>query len=268
MRACTRAARSSLKSARRIPACCAPVSAASVAVNRSSSALAASARPQRQLTTSAQLSATATTAQSSLNDPQDDAAQQQLDLGNQALQTGDLDTAGKHYKKSLEIKPTSIGHYNMGVVLYSQSDLAGAIKEFEASLTLFDPSIKPPPIPDDINEPFAPLTPAQQTLADTHMNLGAAYILSTPPRPDKALEHLQRALMMNPEDGEVCFNLAAVLEATGEEEEAMLAYQKAEKLGIERAQVNIRNLGAKLLAKARKEEEEKEAQTSKAKADE
>lgn len=81
----------------------------------------------------------------------------------------------------------------------------------------------------------------------------------------------------------MCFNLAAVLEATGEEEEALVAYQRAEKLGIERAAVNIRNvsvwrlfnsamtiqirrtdwlicwhkIGAKLLGKIRQEEEEK-----------
>ena len=79
-------------------------------------------------------------------------------------------------------------------------------------------------------------------LADTHTNLGAAYILSQPPRADKALEHLQMALSISPDDGEVCYNLAAVLEATGEEEEALVAFQRAEKLGIERAAVNIRNV--------------------------
>ncbi|KAK4048861.1 hypothetical protein OIO90_005669 [Microbotryomycetes sp. JL221] len=202
--------------------------------------------------------ATATTPTSSVLDPQNDAAQHQLDLGNQALQKGDFDSAQQHYNKSLQIKPSSIAHYNMGVVMYSQSNLNGAIESFESCLKLFDPSIKPPPIPDDINQAFEALTPAQQTLADTHMNLGAAYILSTPPRPDKALEHLQRALIMNPEDGEVCFNLGAVLETTGELQEAMLAYQKAEKLGIERASVNIRNLGAKILGKAREEEEQQQ----------
>ena len=51
------------------------------------------------------------------------------------------------------------------------------------------------------------LSPAQIMLADTHTNLGAAYILSTPPRPDKALEHLQQALMLSPEDGEVSFEI-------------------------------------------------------------
>ena len=38
------------------------------------------------------------------------------------------------------------------------------------------------------------------------------------------------------------FHSAAVLEATGEIEEALIAFQRAEKLGIERAKTNIRNV--------------------------
>lgn len=93
-----------------------------------------------------------------------------------------------------------------------------------------------------VNASTEPLSPAEIILADTHTNLGAAYILSTPPRPDLALEHLQKALMINPDDGECCFNLAAVLEATGDDEEALIAYTRAEKLGIDRAKVNVVNV--------------------------
>ena len=41
---------------------------------------------------------------------------------------------------------------------------------------------------------------------------------------------------------QVCYNLAAVLEATGELEEAMVAFERAQKLGIDRAQINVRNV--------------------------
>ena len=41
---------------------------------------------------------------------------------------------------------------------------------------------------------------------------------------------------------QVCYNLAAVLEATGELDEAMVAFERAQKLGIDRAQINIRNV--------------------------
>ncbi|ORY69170.1 hypothetical protein BCR35DRAFT_308199 [Leucosporidium creatinivorum] len=195
-------------------------------------------------------------------DPQTDAAQQALDKGTIALQNGELEEAKKLYQQSLEIKESSIAHYNLGVVHYQLSSLPSAILSFESSLRLTPPTVKAPEIPEDPTKPLPMLTPAQIVLADTHTNLGAAYILSTPPRPDKALEHLQQALMISPEDGEVCFNLAAVLEATGELEEAMIAFQRAEKLGIERAAINIRNLGAKLLGKKREEEEAEAAKTA------
>lgn len=102
--------------------------------------------------------------------------------------------------------------------------------------------------------------------------MGFCSILSTPPQADKALENMQKALEINPDDGEVCYNLgqshdsvrtlpsrrnkgsdpillyrpAAVLEATGELEEALIAFQRADKLGIERAKTNIRNVSDSL----------------------
>lgn len=135
------------------------------------------------------------------------------------------------------IKDTAIGHYNLGVVQYQLQDLPKAIESFKRSLELAPVSTSTAETPA-----FYPPTPAQIVLADTHQNLGAAYILSTPPRPDLALSHLQEALEIMPDDGEVCFNLGAVLEATGEIEEALVAYRRARTLGIERASVNERNV--------------------------
>ena len=120
---------------------------------------------------------------------------------------------------------------------YQLQDLSSAIKSFHRSLTLTPATTPDAPASDE-------LTPGQLVLADTHTNLGAAYILSSPPRPDLALEHLQKALEINPDDAELVYNLAAVLEATEDEEEALVAYQRAESLGIERAAVNIRNVSS------------------------
>lgn len=82
---------------------------------------------------------------------------------------------------------------------------------------------------------------------------------------------------MNPDDGEVAYNIGAVLEVTGEEEEALVAFERASKLGITRALDKMRNVSlggvegrtregadalccvqveAKLLEKKLKEEEE------------
>lgn len=63
----------------------------------------------------------------------------------------------------------------------------------------------------------------------------------------------------------MCFNLAAVLEASGEEEEALVAYTRARGLGIERAAVNERNTAAKLLGKRLKEEQDRAKEDSEGK---
>ncbi|GAA5852303.1 hypothetical protein JCM8547_006729 [Rhodosporidiobolus lusitaniae] len=197
-------------------------------------------------------SASTTAGPSSSFDPQEVAAQQALDEGTEALQQGDFEGAQKAYKKSVAVKATSIGYYNLGVVQYQLQQLPLAIASFEKSLSLTPEGVKVT-LPDPA-APIPELTPAQIILADTHTNLGAAYILSKPPNPAKALEHLQKALMVNPDDGEVCYNLAAVLEATGELEEALVAFQRAAKLGIQRAEANIRNVSAKIIGKKREEE--------------
>ncbi|GAA5907372.1 tetratricopeptide repeat protein [Sporobolomyces salmoneus] len=212
--------------------------------------------PSASSTSSAQIMATPTSPTSTSFDPQTVSAQEALDEGTRYLEQGDFEKAATHYKKSIEIKETAIAHYNLGVVQYQLQQLPPSIASFEKSLSLTDPSVKPT-LPDPA-APLPELTPAQIILADTHTNLGAAYILSKPPRPEKALEHLQKALMINPDDGEVCYNLAAVLEATGELDEAMIAFERAQKLGIERAQINIRNLGGKILAKKREEAEKEQ----------
>lgn len=53
--------------------------------------------------------ASSTTAASSSFDPQTVSAQASLDLGNGALEVGDLVQAELHYRKSLVIKSTAIG---------------------------------------------------------------------------------------------------------------------------------------------------------------
>lgn len=87
--------------------------------------------------------------------------------------------------------------------------------------------------------------------------------MDSPPRPDLALFHLQQALEINPDDPEVVFNLAAILEATGDDtaslEEALVAYERAVTLGVESAKVNIKSLSAKIEARKLKEEAEEKA---------
>jgi len=57
---------------------------------------------------------------------------------------------------------------------------------------------------------------------------------------------------LSPEDPEIAFNLAAVLEATGQLEEALKQYKRSNEYGVERAAMHIRNVSAKILGKSMK----------------
>ncbi|KAL4072988.1 hypothetical protein V8B97DRAFT_1916900 [Scleroderma yunnanense] len=80
---------------------------------------------------------------------------------------------------------------------------------------------------------------------DTHTNLASAIAVS-----------------LAPKDPEIAFNLAAVLEATGQLEEALTYYKHAKEHGVERAAMHIRNVSAKILgktmARAQAQEEQSE----------
>jgi TPR repeat protein len=90
--------------------------------------------------------------------------------------------------------------------------------------------------------------------------------MSKPPRPADAIKHLTSALELAPEDPEIAFNLAAVLESSkyirvnplmtaDNLDHALSLYKRAAEGGVERAQQNIRNISAKILGKQAKEAE-------------
>ncbi|CAG8566726.1 971_t:CDS:2 [Acaulospora colombiana] len=54
------------------------------------------------------------------------------------------------------------------------------------------------------------------------------------------------AASLAPEDGEIAFNLAAVLEACGQLEAALVQYKRSLEFNVERAEQNIRNVSAKI----------------------
>ncbi|WFD28678.1 hypothetical protein MNAN1_003691 [Malassezia nana] len=57
--------------------------------------------------------------------------------------------------------------------------------------------------------------------------------MSKPPQGELALSHLKTAAELSPDDGEILFNLATVLEACEQLEEAVHAYKKAKENGID-----------------------------------
>ncbi|EPQ31989.1 uncharacterized protein PFL1_00187 [Pseudozyma flocculosa PF-1] len=183
--------------------------------------------------------ATSPSATSSPNDPAEEESQRFLEEGTTHLESGDLEKAKAAYKRSLEIKRNSSALFNLGVCHYHDRDLAAAIEAWNESLRLSPES------------------------ADAHTNLASAYVLSKPSRPDLAVDHLKTAATITPDDPEIQYNLAAVLEACEQLEEALTAYKRALDGGIQRAEQNIRNcsakiLGAKVAIQQQQEAEEEE----------
>ncbi|KAJ3972212.1 TPR-like protein [Lentinula raphanica] len=168
--------------------------------------------------------ASSTTPHSTASDPAEVEAMDCLEQGTRLLEEGDVEGAKRLYARSADINRNASSLYNLGVTYYHLKDFDAAISSWQESIAL---------------QPSSP---------DAHTNLANAYILSPIPRPDLALHHLRIACSLAPEDPEIAFNLAAVLEATENLEESLEYYKKCEAYGIDRAKMHIRNVTAKLLA--------------------
>ncbi|THH26423.1 hypothetical protein EUX98_g7762 [Antrodiella citrinella] len=160
---------------------------------------------------------------STASDPAEVEALKCLEQGTQKLEEGDVQAARTLYQRSVEIKRTASSLFNLGVTHYH-------LKEFDEAIAAWKDSIS-----------------LQPSSPDTHLNIASAYIISPVSRPDLALHHLNIASELSPEDPEIAFNLAAVLEACGRLEESLAQYKRSKDFGVERAAMHIRNVSAKIL---------------------
>jgi len=80
----------------------------------------------------------------------------------------------------------------------------------------------------------------KQLAAAACMNLGAHYALAR--EVETGIKFLESAAELDPEDGEIRFNLGATLASIGKREEAIKEFEEAEKLGIEIAREMIQKL--------------------------
>lgn len=161
----------------------------------------------------------------------------EIEEGTRVLNEGDVERAKECYKRSLDIqkegKTAAMGLFNLGVTQFYTKDIKGAIETWEQSLAI-------------------------EPTSDLLSNLASAHILSSPSNPAKALEYLTQARDVNPDDPEVAFNLGVVSEATGQLENALENYQVAKSLGVERAEENVRNVGAKIVSERAKKAQEQQ----------
>jgi len=176
--------------------------------------------------------ATSVTPHSSASDPAEAEALRCLEQGTTKLEEGDVQGAKSLYQRSTDIKRNASSLFNLGVTHYHLKEYDEAINAWKESIAL---------------QPSSP---------DAHTNLASAYIISPVSRPDLALHHLEIASSLSPEDPEIAFNHAAVLEAIGRLDEALEKYKLSQQFGVERAAIHIRNVSAKILMNA------KEAQKS------
>lgn len=179
--------------------------------------------------------ATSTTPHSTATDPAEVEALKCLEQGTLKLEEGDVQAAKDLYKRSIGIKKNASSLFNYGVTCYHLKEFDEAIEAWKESIAL---------------QPSSP---------DAHTNLASAYIISPVARPDLALHHLHIAASLAPEDPEIAFNLAAVLEACGRLEDALVQYKRSKDFGVERAAMHIRNVSAKILGKKMNEASQKQA---------
>ncbi|KAG7095562.1 hypothetical protein E1B28_006298 [Marasmius oreades] len=173
--------------------------------------------------------ATSTTPHSLIFDPGEMEASRCTAEGTRKLKEGDVRTANSLYKRSAEIKRNANSLFNLGITHYQ-------LKEFDEAIDVWKESVA-----------------LQPQSADVHANLASAYITSPLPRADLALHHLHIASSLSPEDPEITFNLATILEATGRLEQALEQYKRSREFGAERAVMHIQDVTARLRAKEMQE---------------
>ncbi|QRW17057.1 hypothetical protein RhiXN_05059 [Rhizoctonia solani] len=176
--------------------------------------------------------ASSVTPTSSTHDPAEMEALEALEAGTQKLEEGDVEGARALYQRSVDLKPNASNLFNLGVTKYHAKDFDGAIENWKQSIEL---------------QPDSP---------DAHTNLASAYIMNPVPKPQLAVQHLRIAVELAPQDPEIAFNLAAVLEACGELDESLKYYTISKDNGVERAAVHVRNVSAKILGKRLQAQEE------------
>ena len=119
--------------------------------------------------------------------------------GNRALGRGEVKAALAHYRKAIEVNPSSVpAHEALATTLASRGDVEGAIRHYSAALEVE---------PDN----FLVLH-----------NLGT--VLARAGEPARAVEHLRRAAELVPGDPTVRYKLARNLMRSGRPEEAQREY--------------------------------------------
>lgn len=146
-------------------------------------------------------------------------AQRIFNEGIELWNTDDLVGAQKSFERSIAILPTSDSYYNLANVFHSLGKKHKAMENWQKSLTL-------------------------KSRADCHLNIANMMALSEKDFKG-SYQHYRAALDLEPNDGEIHYNLGIVLDQDGELEKAIIEYSAAVSLGIEQAEGTLRNARAR-----------------------
>ena len=161
-------------------------------------------------------------------------AQKYFNQGVSSWNQDDFQQAKLAFEKSIVILPTSDAYYNLANINHQLGDTLGSIENWKKSLT--------------------------EKRADAHINI--ANVLALVQKDFKgALAHYQKALEIDPEDGETHYNMAAVLDQDGQLEKAIEHYQISVSFGIVQAENTLRNARARWDAMAIENENKNTAKT-------
>jgi tetratricopeptide (TPR) repeat protein len=158
------------------------------------------------------------------------------------LEAQRFDEVEKVYKQLLtrdDLTPHEIlfVNYNLGLLNHQQGDTQKAGKFWEEALTVVDQ--------------LGTTTEEKGLVTATTMNLGTLYVVNG--KPEEGLKHLQLAAKIEPNDGEIRFNLASALASLGNYVEALRQFQAAESMGITSSQEPIEKLKEIIAEHCRKE---------------
>jgi len=94
--------------------------------------------------------------------------------------------------------------------------------------------------------------------AAANMNLGAHFVLNK--QLEKGLGYLQSAAELDPDDGEIRYNLAAALTAGGKHGEAIREFEASAERGVDMAKEIIRKLREGLAENEKKTKDDEDAE--------
>ena len=113
-----------------------------------------------------------------------------------------------------------LAYFNLGVIFHRDGKEAEGLAFWKDAVSL----------PMGETDPLLEAE-EKQLAAAACMNLGAHYALAR--EMERGIKFLESAAELDPEDGEIRFNLGATLASIGKRDEAIKEFEEAEKLGIE-----------------------------------